>query len=66
MYKFLIKTIFSLLILVVVILLLLLGIPKDHNHFLCEYDHKVALFQETSQPRIILLGGRSITYGVYI
>lgn len=64
MNKFLIKTIFSLLILVVVILLLLLGIPKDHNHFLCEYDHKVALFQETSQPRIILMGGSSIPYGV--
>lgn len=64
MKKFLVKTILSLLILIVVNIVLLFAIPKDHNHFLCEYDHKVALFQETPQPRIILMGGSSIPYGV--
>jgi hypothetical protein len=64
MKKFLTKTILFLLILIVVNLLLLFVIPKDRNHFLCEYDRKVELLKTTPQPRIILLGGSNIPYGV--
>lgn len=51
------------MILVAVNLVLLFAIPKDHNAYLCEYDHKIQLIDTTSQPRTILIGGSNIAFG---
>lgn len=44
--------------------ILLFAIPQDKNSTLCEYNHKIELLANTPSPRIIILGGSSVAFGV--
>ena len=45
-------------------IILLTGGPKDYNGYLYEYNHKVELLENTSQPRIIFIGGSNVAFGL--
>lgn len=45
-------------------LLLVFAIPPDHNHYLCEYNHKISLLQQVPQPRVVLMGGSNTAFGI--
>lgn len=63
MKRFIIKITTLFVLLIAINLVLILAIPKDNNHYLCEYNHKVELIEKNPQPRIILVGGSSIAFG---
>lgn len=53
------------IVLVAVNLFFLFAIPKDNNAYLCEYAHKMQLLSDTtSQPRVIMIGGSNIAFGI--
>lgn len=62
--KFILKCLFFVFALIAIFCVLLFAIPKDNNAYLCEYNKKLALLENTPQPRIILVGGSNIALGV--
>lgn len=51
-------------ILVSVNLLLIIAVPKDSNHYLCAYLDKLTLLEQTNSPRIIIMGGSNVAFGI--
>ena len=39
-------------------------IPKDNNQYLCEYNEKIKLLENTPQPRIIIVAGSNVAFGI--
>ena len=47
-----------------IVVLLAVAIPPDNNGYLCAYNNKLALLDTVPQPRIILIGGSNLAFGV--
>lgn len=58
------KVILVLLLFIAAEAVLLFAIPQDKNSSLCEYNHKIELLANTQSPRIIVIGGSSVAFGV--
>lgn len=48
----------------IVLGVLAFGVPRDKNAYLCEYNKKIELVKEVQQPRILFLGGSTLTFGI--
>ena len=62
--RFIIKVLTFLALVIGVNVLLLWAVPRDKNAYLCEYNRKISLMDTVDQPRVILLGGSNIAFGV--
>lgn len=62
--RFIIKVLTFLALVIGVNVLLLWAVPRDKNAYLCEYNRKISLMDSVDQPRVILLGGSNIAFGV--
>lgn len=64
MKKFLKKVLTFVLLFSGINIFFVFTIPKDQDNYLCEYNHKVQLIEHTRQPRIILIGGSNVPFGI--
>ena len=64
MTSFLRKLIFLTIIYAVFIVAILEIIPKDNNSYICEYKRKLEMIEKVSEPRMILIGGSNVAFGV--
>lgn len=64
MKRFLLRTIILLLLFATINLALFIVIPMDRNAYVCEYNHKIALIDSVSQPRILFIGGSNTAFGI--
>lgn len=49
---------------IIAIFILLFAFPKDKNHRVYEYNHKITLLENVDTPRIVIIGGSSVAFSV--
>ena len=64
MRRFLLRTVLALVAFVAVVVLLAVAVPPDANGYLQAYNRKLALLDTVPSPRIILVGGSNLAFGI--
>ncbi|MBQ7689902.1 MAG: hypothetical protein IJT30_01740 [Muribaculaceae bacterium] len=64
MRRFLVRTIAAIVSFVSIVVLLAVAVPPDENGYLWVYNRKLALLDTVPPPRIILVGGSNLAFGI--
>ncbi len=64
MKHFVIRLLNVLVMLLIINAALVFLVPPDSNNYLATYSDKLAMIDTLKQPRIILLGGSNLAFGV--